>query len=127
MSVKRSVRQRIILSGLAAALALFLGGCGDSGLTFTGGATFTPTMSYPRAAKTPAQVQILFAGDQPAQRFVRVGSLTARRSAYVSQEYLFNAIRETGAQNGLDGFLDVQCGSPGGVGAECRGTGFIYQ
>jgi hypothetical protein len=111
----------------AAVSALSLAGCGDSALTFTGGATFTPTMTYTRSAKTPAQVVILFAGDQPAQRYVRVGSLTARRSAYVSQEFLFNAIRDTGAQNGLDGFMDVQCGSPGGVGAECRGTGFVYQ
>jgi hypothetical protein len=126
MPIKRALR-RSVLSGMAAGLALSLGGCGGGALTMTGGATFTPTMSYARSAKTPAQIVILFAGDQPARRFVRVGSLTARRSGYVSQEFLFNAIRDTGAENGLDGFMDVQCGSPGGVGAECRGTGFIYQ
>lgn len=116
-------------SGVAVGLALLLGGCGGGAVTMTGGATFTPTMSYQRSTRTttPAQVVILFAGDQPAQRFLRAGSLTARRSGWVSQEYLFNAIRDAGAEHGLDGFMDVQCASPGGVGAECQGTGFVYR
>ena len=118
---------RSMRSAVAGALALSVAACGSSPLTMTGGANFTPTMSYKRSAKTPGQVVILFAGDQPAQRFVRVGSLTARRSSWVSQEFLFNAIGETGAENGLDGIMDVQCASPGGVGAECHGTGFVFQ
>lgn len=118
---------RGIWPGLAVALTLSLAACGDGGLTFTGGATFTPTMSYARNAKAPGDVVILFIGDQPARRFIRVGSLTARRSGYVGQDFLFNSIRETGAKNGLDGFMDVQCASPAGVGAECSGTGFVYQ
>lgn len=109
----------------AAGLALALMSCSGSS-NYIGGATFTPTMSYARSAKTPAEVVILFAGDQPARAFVRVGSLDAVRSAWVGQDYLFNAIREAGAQHGLDGFMDVQCGSPG-VGAMCSGTGFVYR
>jgi hypothetical protein len=118
---------RSLRSAVAGGLALLVAACGGGALTFTGGASFTPTMSYQRSAKAPGQIVILFAGDQPAQRFIRVGSLTARRSGYVGQEFLFNKIRETGAENGLDGFMDVQCASPAGVGAECYGTGFVFQ
>ncbi|TWT15358.1 hypothetical protein [Reyranella sp. CPCC 100927] len=123
----RPTTGRAVRSGVAMGLGLCLAGCGGGGLTFSGGADFTPTLAYARSGKAPNDVVILFVGDQPAQRFIRVGSLTARRSGYVGQEFLFNAIRETGAKNGLDGFVDVQCASPGGVGAECSGTGFVYQ
>ncbi len=86
---------------------------------------------YPhQQRRSEADIELYREGEKPPRPLRVVGTVSTDwlwKGLAADQATVFRVMRQTAAQNGLDGVLDVSC-IPAGYDGEglCEGAGFIY-
>ena len=83
-----------------------------------------------RQERSAAEMELYMLGEMPTRRVQIVGTISTDwlwKGLKADQQEVFRILRQTAAQNGLDGVLNIDCA---GVGYEgeglCSGDGFVY-
>lgn len=83
-----------------------------------------------RQERGAAEIELYMEGEKPTRSVKIVGTVRADwpwKGVHANQSEIFQQLRTTASQNGLDGVLGIYCtGVRSNGGGLCSGSGFVY-
>jgi len=115
------------MRSLAISLCILAAVSGCSG-TIEG--KFAEMKPYTHQGRSARDIELYMLGEKPTRPVKIVGTVSTDwlwKGLAADRNEVFRVLRQTAAQNGLDGVLDIDC-VPVGYDGEglCSGSGFVY-